>query len=120
MVLLAEAERDVSRPLVAYLGLFRSSRALSWDRALRLATEVVALGPAERLGPALAHTVESLRSKQQQGGWKPLSNHNYLRRVIDSTAAVAAPPVSAGDARPTGPLSKTAAALAALEGYKRG
>lgn len=69
---------------LAYLGLFRTeARSLPFDKALRLAKEVRDLGATEQLEQALADTVDSLRAK----GGKPLKNHNYLKRVLESTAA---------------------------------
>lgn len=97
-------------PLIAYLGLFRSeSRALAWDRALKLTREVLALDadPAT-LENALAETVESLRGRSS----KPLKNHNYLRRVLETTQA--APVISRAAVVATGPVSKRAAAIEAL------
>ncbi len=86
--LLAEIARmsaPMSRALFAYLGLFRpGQRALSWSRALKLAREVVALGPESVLQPALEDTLVALSDKRMQPGWKPLSNHNYLKRVFES------------------------------------
>lgn len=72
--------------LVAYLGLFRSpSRALAWDRALRLAKEVLEIPAVPNvLATALAETVEAMRQKRGSGAAKPLSNHNYLKRVLES------------------------------------
>lgn len=69
-------------PLIAYLGLFRSeSRALAWDRALKLSREVIALNAdPDHLENALVETVEALRQKSGP----PLKNHNYLRRVLES------------------------------------
>ena len=60
MGLLSGLEATLGRALVAYLGLWRSpSRALAWERALRLAREVLALEPdAARLAAALSQTVE--------------------------------------------------------------
>lgn len=84
-VLLAGAG-PLARPLVAYLGMFRSkSRALSFDRACRLAGEVTALcnDPA-RLTAALVETVEALRGKRDRGDVRPLKNHNYLKQVLES------------------------------------
>jgi hypothetical protein len=76
-------------PLIGYLGLFRSeTRALAWDRALKLAREVMALNAdPDRLENALAETVEALRLK----GGAPLKNHNYLKRVLENIQGAAAP-----------------------------
>jgi len=76
-------------PLIAYLGLFRSeTRALAWDRALKLAREVMELNAVpDQLENALAETVESLRLK----GGAPLKNHRYLQRVLENTKVTPAP-----------------------------
>lgn len=102
-------------PLIGYLGLFRSeSRALAWDRALRLAREVMELNAdPDRLENALAETVESLRQKSGP----PLKNHNYLRRVLENSkgASTTLPQrevVQRDTQAPTG--GKRAAALASL------
>lgn len=74
--------------LVAYLGLFRSkSRDLANDKALKLAQEVQQLEGWHWLTPALQETVESLREKRAQGEVKPLANHNYLRKVLESVVS---------------------------------
>lgn len=84
--LIAKLEKNTGMVLVTYIGLFRSaSRDLANDRALRLANEALELAPQQQLLPALAQVVESMRSKQQVGGFKPLSNHNYLKRVLESS-----------------------------------
>ncbi|WP_162860580.1 hypothetical protein [Pseudothauera hydrothermalis] len=87
--LLATLPDGLSRALVRYLGLFRSAkRALAWDRALRLAREVLALGiEASALEAALAETVEAMLAKREAGDVQPLQNHNYLKRVAESVAA---------------------------------
>jgi len=87
-LLLAQAG-PLARPLIAYLGLFRSkTRALSFDRAVRLAGEVLALSADGRqLALALGETVEAIRAKRDQGQIKPLANHNYLKRVLESVGA---------------------------------
>ena len=119
------------RPLVAYLGLFRpANRDLSHDRALRLAREVVAL--AENVGArdaaplqhALVETVEAMRAKRDAGQVKPLTNHNYLKKVLE-TVAGGPPAVGARDAaplqqQPAAPRSKRAQGIAALEDWSRG
>lgn len=92
--LLAGQPREVSWPLVAYVGLWRSkTRALSWERAVRIAREVLELTEdSASLGLALSETVEALRGKQeQQGAWQPLSSHHYLRRVLETVASRPAP-----------------------------
>ncbi len=85
MGLLSGLEATLGRALVAYLGLWRSpSRALAWERALRLAREVLALDPdAARLAAALSQTVEQLRGKREAGDGRALSSHGYLRRVLE-------------------------------------
>lgn len=116
--------------LLSYLGLFRSAtRALAFDRALKLTHEVLSLDtdPA-RLEAALAETVESMRQKREQGQVKPLKNHNYLKRVLENQIPPG-PPLSKGgvfgghdDYNPTlgkgvavpGGISKRASALASL------
>ena len=124
MVVLAKLEPATSRPLVSYLGLFRSaSRALSFDRALRLAQEVLALDSDKaRLSTGLAKAVEILREKQASGNWKPMNNHNYLKRVLEGVSAQAETVVITPLKQDSKPVykSKTAAALMSLEGLKRG
>ena len=73
--------------LLAYLTLFRSeTRALSFDRALKLAKEALQLTTnTAQLDAAMAETVESMRAKKDQGLAKQLKNHNYLKRVLENT-----------------------------------
>ena len=73
--------------LLSYLTLFRSEkRALSFDRALKLAKEALQLSDnVLQLDAAMAETVESMRAKREQGLAKPLKNHNYLLRVLENT-----------------------------------
>ncbi|WP_119352914.1 hypothetical protein [Azohydromonas sediminis] len=89
MALLSTLDATLGRPLVAYLGLWRSaSRALAWDRALRIAREVLALdADAQRLAAALTQTVEQLRAKRDAGDVRPLASHGYLSRVLKGTQA---------------------------------
>ena len=70
--------------LLSYLGLFRSEkRALSWERALKLAREVLSLpADAASLEAAMQETIEALRGRSKG----PLKNHNYLKRVLESVA----------------------------------
>lgn len=116
--------------LVKYLGLFRSdTRPLAWDRALKLAKEVLEI-PADpaALEIALAETVEALRAK----GGKALKNHNYLKRVLENTTPQPPPFLSEGGGASSSPpilggvgggkvsTSKTARAIGRLENWKRG
>lgn len=89
MALLSGLDATLARPLVAYLGLFRSgSRALSWERALRLAREALALdADPTRMAAALSQTVEQLRLKRDGGDIRPLSGHGYLKKVLEGTPA---------------------------------
>ncbi|MEO1766770.1 hypothetical protein [Thiobacter aerophilum] len=85
MAILSALDATLGRPLVAYLGLWRSaSRALAWERAVRIAREVLALeADAQRLAAALSQTVEQLRVKRDAGDVRPLTGHNYLKRVLE-------------------------------------
>lgn len=112
--------------LLSYLTLFRSEkRALAWDRALKLAKEVLQLSDdVLQLDAAMAATVESIRAKREEGGEaKPLKNHNYLKRVLESTPASDSSALALTSQRsqtkPTTTPSKTASAIGALETYKR-
>lgn len=88
LALLTRLEARAGSALVVYIGLFRSkSRDLANDRALRLAEEALELAPIGNLVPALVQVVEQMRQKQQAGAFKPLTNHNYLQRVLESTGA---------------------------------
>ena len=86
LALLARTPRPVAMALVQYLSLFRASnRDLANDRALRLATEALAVSSdAHMLAAAMSETVEAMRVKRGQGDGTPLKNHNYLRSVIRS------------------------------------
>lgn len=124
MALLAGMDAALARPLFAYLGLFRAAKTqLSWDRALRLAREVLALADGQVLAAALAETVTAMDEKRAQGAWKPLGNHNYLKRVIESTTArleaLPAAPNNVSVSEPRLPRSNTGRALIGLEAMKR-
>lgn len=124
--LLAALPSTLSRPLVSYLGLFRAAgRQLAWDRALRLARETLATtANQEVLEVALVETVATLDEKRGQPGWKPLTAHNYLRRVTETVEArlgagnVTLAPAAVGE--PRVPTSRTGQAMVALQGMKRG
>lgn len=86
IVLIGKQPEAVRPHLLAYLGLFRSAkRSLSWSRSVKLLNEVLELGitpPA--LAVALTETVETMRQKREMGDVRPLKNHNYLKRVLES------------------------------------
>lgn len=126
LALLAGLDSALARPLVAYMGLFRArTTQLGWDRALRLAREVLELSrqPAA-LQAALTETVTAMEDKRAQAGWKPLGNHNYLRRVLEGVearlGALAAMPAAESSTPAAAPRSRTGQALVSLQGMKRG
>lgn len=95
MAILADLPRDVSRPLVAYIGLFRGkTRAMAYERQLRLMREALALATDTLVvGVALSDTVEAIRAKRDTGeDTRPLRNHNYLKRVVETQGARAQAP----------------------------
>lgn len=121
MALLADLPREVSRPLVSYVGLFRGkSRATAYERQLRLAREALELaGDVGLVGAALSETVEAIRAKREAGeDTRPLKNHNYLKRVVESLGARGAgsvqPATIERQEQPARPSSKTALALSKL------
>lgn len=128
LTLLVE-HKSIARLLVGYLGFFRAEKTqLGWERAVRLARETIGLAGETNAGlaaleEALQETTAVLADKRAQGGWKPLTNHNYLRRVLESTTARAASRAapSAGESPASrAPTSKAGQALVTLERMKRG
>jgi len=109
--------------LLSYLTLFRAEkRALSFDRALKLAKEALQLtSNLAQLDAAMAATVESIRAKREEGGEaKPLKNHNYLKRVLENTPDQPAATSLTSQKRPTSPSSKRAQSFDALETWAGG
>lgn len=127
--LLVAMQPTLMRPLITYIGLFRAGgRQLAWDRAARLMTETVNLAPfnVPALIDALTETIAVMDDKRAQAGWKPLANHNYLKRVLESTTArqggtVGTDLVAGTDAAAAArmPKSKTGQAVVSLENLKR-
>ena len=105
--LLAKLDGDTGTALVGYLGLFRSqSRDLANDRALRLGKEALALSESlPALVQAMHQTVEQIQAK----GGKPLTNHNYLKRVLEDSPSP----------QPSGRGSETAAGITSLSPRER-
>lgn len=123
MALIGPLDASLSRQLITYIGFFRAAgRALAWDRALKLMRGAVELAAPPILEAALIEANASLDEKRAQPGWVPMANHNYLKRVIESTearlGAAAAVAITRPDARPL-PQSRTGQAMAALQGQKQ-
>ena len=109
--------------LAAYIGLFRPAhRDLSNDRAIKLCEDTLALGCHDRLAIAMAQTVDKIHDKRGQGDDRPLKNHNYLKRVLESIPDTSVMPgkTPAATTAPSRPMSKTHQALRALEAAKHG
>lgn len=120
--MMAAMPAELARPLVHYLGYFRPAKQqLGWGRALRMAREVLALEPDQgALAFGLLEAARGLDEKRALAGWKPLGNHNYLRRVLESTAGrfeALVPPQAVRPSRV--PQSKAGGALVALEGMRK-
>jgi hypothetical protein len=121
--ILSKLDTDAGTALVGYLGLFRAvSRDLANDRALKLAREALGLGSLLMVAKAMRQTVESVQAK----GGKPLTNHNYLKRVLEDVNVVPADetglilPMPPAFGPKQGKTSKTAQALQALEDFGNG
>lgn len=123
--MLAKLDTDTGTALVGYLSLFRSkTRDLANDRALKLAREALSLASGLTLAQAMRQTVEQIQAK----GGKPLTNHNYLKRVLEDVASVGADSSARGTMIETNmankfaptKISKTAQALQALEDFGNG
>lgn len=130
VAMLAALPPHLALPLVHYLGFFRPQRQqLGWGRSLRLAKEVMALvaGQADQLtglAQGLQEASRGLDDKRAQPGWKPLGNHNYLKRVLESVQARAEAPAgpvvaTAAAQAAVAPRSQAGGALVALEGLRR-
>ncbi|PLX97302.1 MAG: hypothetical protein C0621_00120 [Desulfuromonas sp.] len=121
LLLLLAGSGPLFRPLVGYLGCFRpATRDLSHDRALRLTRDVLDLGADPRLlVAALIETTEAMRAKRDHGDVRPLKNHNYLRRVLESLPALApgSAAIQTTSALPAQRPSKAALLDAVLAGW---
>jgi len=110
----------MASPMMNYLLLFKPRKqSLRWSRALALAEAALALcDDHATLSYALIETVEAMRERRQRSDWKPFTQHNYLKTVIESTIARGAlstpPPGIAINSAPNG-QSKTAQSIAILK-----
>lgn len=84
---ITELTAGCSRPMVAYLGLFKPVKStLSNSRALRILQSLLEIYPCSNvLAKALSDTVEQVRrNRRESGRVEPLANHNYLKKVYES------------------------------------
>lgn len=84
--------------MVAYLALFRPAKQdLSNAKALNLVTETLALtGNHNALAEALETAVTSLQQSRINLTGKQLTNHNYLRKVLEARLGQIAKETPAG------------------------
>lgn len=118
LALCATLADDLGRSLVGYLSLWRPARGdLDNARALRLAREVLSLdADAGRLAAAMHETVEAIRAK---GEARRMTNHNYLKRVLEGMPQSAAVVARAEAAARAVKTSATLDAVLRLEQIKR-
>ena len=119
--LIARCDAAVGGQLPAYLGLFKPRlQGLRWSRALALAQELEQLlsgAPPHVAQAALAQTIEAMREKRQARGWKPLTGHGYLSRVLESQTQRQGQVANySGNASPQ-PTSKAGQILSALDNW---
>lgn len=130
MAMLSGMHPEIAQPLVAYIGFFRPAKQqLGWGRALRLMREVIDIGAAQAvssnvLAAGLVEAARTLDDKRQAPGWKPLGNHNYLKRCLESAQARHSAGQVVGPATSPVPAtrvvtSKAGGAMLALEGMRR-
>ncbi|WP_345859295.1 hypothetical protein [Shewanella algae] len=95
LAMLAPMDGSLGRVLLAYVALFRPAKSdLSWKRALRLTQETLSLSNnRDWLRAALMDTVQKLREARRDGVSRPLTNHNYLKKVLTSINEGALTPV---------------------------
>lgn len=94
---LAPMDGATGRILMNYIGLFRPVKSdLSFNRALTLVNDTLALtSNRDWLRAALEETVIKLRAARIDGQSRPLTNHNYLKKVLESISQHAITPVAA-------------------------
>ena len=87
MATLAKLNSRVSTTVLQYVGLFRPAKSdLNNGRALKLLKETLELTQnRELLIAACEATIRNFHSKKHQGQTvKPLTNHNYLKQVLNT------------------------------------
>jgi len=86
LIEVAKMEAWFAQSLLSYVSLFKPLKSdLNNGRALKLLQETTALTSNKQLlVKACAATVQSIREKRQKGQTKPLKDHMYLKRVIES------------------------------------
>ncbi|KZK66693.1 hypothetical protein [Shewanella baltica] len=94
---LAPMDGATGRILMNYIGLFRPVKSdLSFNRALTLVNDTLALtSNRDWLRAALEETVIKLRAARTEGNARPLTNHNYLKKVLESISQHSIPPAAA-------------------------
>lgn len=86
MALIAKLPTQVASSCLSYLALFRPAKSdLNNGRALRLMTDLMEFNANHSaLCQALDQTTQQIKQKRLQADDKPLSNHNYLKKVLTS------------------------------------
>lgn len=95
--ILAPLDGATGRILMNYIALFRPAKSdLSFSRALVLVNDTLALtSNRDWLRAALKETVTKLRAARVDGQHRQLTNHNYLKKVLESISLHAIAPVAA-------------------------
>ena len=82
----AKMEAWLAQSVLSYVSLFKPLKSdLNNGRALKLLQETIALSSNKQLlVKSCDITIRNIREKRQQGNAKPLKDHMYLKRVIES------------------------------------
>lgn len=118
--LIGQQPAAVQGLVIPYLQLFKPrSQGLRWSRAQfliqTLFDETVGSDPS-LLAAALSETVAQLSEQRRADGWRPMTAHNYLLRVLESQSAKPSKSITAVNAVQI-PTSKTAQAVSFLSEY---
>lgn len=122
----AKLNLNTSASLMAYLNLFRApTRDLSLKKMYQLLEDLKSIDTLENLETSMRLVVDAMHIKQDEGTFKQLTNHNYLKKVFDQNekgngAYVAKTTNSTAFIQIKGKNSKTLNALQALEDFKNG